>query len=127
MNLFCSNCGKPLGEVTHIFNDLLLCEDCYTKLGATGPSARKAPSTTVYLGQHNDSDRETATPFTPGDSDSASAAQPEAGQRCVFPSLSQSPESVDALFRRMYSFSPDEKVIWSRQLKQGSSTGTRLS
>ncbi len=111
--MFCSNCGKALGAVAHIYNDQLLCEDCFLK--ATGKSQRvNSPSTTVLLGKHDDEERANAS----------QEISPELGVQ-VSPTLFSS-RAAKGQFTRpsllpqhaslLYS---NEEVLWKRTLSKG--------
>jgi hypothetical protein len=65
MILFCTSCGKPLGAVAHIYDDKLLCEECFAKTGAT--QFASSPAHTVLIGEHDDKDRAEASNASPNE------------------------------------------------------------
>lgn len=69
--MFCSNCGKALGAVAHIYNNELLCEDCFLKIGADAQANSTATtfSHTILIGRHDDQERANASLAIPADSE----------------------------------------------------------
>ncbi len=89
---------------TH-YNDQLLCEDCFLEI--KGTSETTSPSTTVFVGNHNDQERADASQSIPAESNpelpSSSPAQAE--QKVAPPHLSL--------------FYPGERVFWKRTFSKG--------
>jgi hypothetical protein len=106
--MFCSNCGKPLGAVAHIYNDQLLCEDCFLKVEDKAKST--APSSTVFVAKHDDQERIQASQAIPSGSNPLPAvnAATATSQRPIPPPQSH------ALF-----FFPGEHVLWKRTFSKG--------
>ena len=103
--MLCSNCGKELGAIAHIYNDQLLCENCFLKI--KGTSETTSPSTTVFVGNHDDQERADASQSIPAESNpeqpSSSPAQAEQKVPPHHPSL----------------FYPGEQVFWKRTFSKG--------
>jgi hypothetical protein len=108
--MLCSSCGKPLGAVAHIYNDELLCEDCFLKIGDR--SQATSLSSTVFVDKHDDQERADASQAIPVESnpEPVSLSQPSAGQEEKQTNI----PSSHAPF-----FYPGEQILWKRTFSKG--------
>jgi hypothetical protein len=108
--MFCSSCGKPLGAVAHIYDNQLLCEDCFLK--STNKTQSTTPSSTVFVSKHDDQQRAAASQSIPYESNpqpgasGINTASQSSGQTTIPP--------THALF-----FFPNEQILWKRTLSKG--------
>ncbi len=105
--MLCSSCGAPLGAVAHIYDDRLLCENCFLKIGS--PSDANSPAHTVLFGQLDDQEREKAWRAIPPESQPLLPPDPESS---ASPTSFQAPPHPTLLI-------PGEQVIWQRTFKKG--------
>ncbi len=103
----CTSCGQPLGAVAHIYNDKLLCEACWIKIGA--PQAANSPAHTVLIGQHDDAARAEASKSVPNENITTVSAPPDTAGGNAAPI----PVSNPALLLQ------GEQVIWRRTFSKG--------
>jgi hypothetical protein len=110
--MFCSSCGKPLGAVAHIYNDKLLCEDCFLKV--EDKSQADSPSSTVFVAKHDDQERAQASQQIPTESNPIPSPQSppvqEEGEAAAQSAIPQTHVSF---------FFPGEQVIWKRTFSKG--------
>ncbi len=116
--MLCSNCGKPLGAVAHIWNDQLLCEACYLK--AQSEAQTQTPHTTVFIAKHDDQERAEASQAIPLEANPA-PTMPFAGAPAPSsPPASSGPQpqtlSVSAFDSKIF---PGEHILWKRTFSKG--------
>ncbi len=130
--MFCSHCGRLLGQTAHIVNDQLLCDDCFAKLGEThGASSPNIVGVQqpVSIGQVDEQDRKAISDLMlPRQQTSLQVEDPPATAQNTAQPLAKmassdankvelAPSEEGTLLSKFLL--PGESILWKRSFSKG--------